>query len=165
MREPCGARRCVGLTVPPETRRLHLTPPHHSATAKSISKRKKSCQSSPNFQGQICKACLDTFSSSEAWWCIPYTPGSHSQALTCSTHFTDRELRPESTLASPLSSPIRPEASHPQDTGWLPCPRCCHTPKPLACQRSFQIPSSSIFHKTSQVLSPTIQQNHELAKP
>lgn len=122
--------------------------PHHITQQLEIPfPRGKRAVREADFQGQICKACLDTSGSSQAWWCTPQTPGSHSQALTCSTHFTDRELTPESTLASPLSSPIQPEASHSQDIWWLSCPRCCHIPKPLACQRSFQIPSSSIFHK------------------
>lgn len=47
-----------------------------------------------------------------------HRPGGvpHSQTLTRSTYFTDRELRPGSTLALPLSFPVQPEAPCPQGT-------------------------------------------------
>lgn len=97
----------------------------------------------------------------------PPNPWVPSQALTCSTHFTDRELRPESTLASPLSSPIQPEARGLTSTGHrvAPCPRCCHIPKPLACQRSFQIPSSSIFHKQVKFCLQPYNKTMNLSSP
>lgn len=71
--------------------------PHHitQQLESPFPRGKRAVKRSPDFQGQICKACLDASGSSEAWWCTPQTPGSHSQALTCSTHFTDREMRPE----------------------------------------------------------------------
>lgn len=152
--------------MPPETRRLHLTPLHHSATGSPFP-RGKSCQRSPDFQGQTCKACLDTSSSSEAWWCFPQIPGSHSQALTCSTHFTDRELRPESTLASLLSSPIQPEATGLTSAGHLVATLSQMLSHSKTTRLPEKFPDSQQFHvpQTSQVLSPTIQQNHELAKP
>lgn len=101
----------------------------------------------PHFQGQICKTCLDSSSSSEArgvhppqpW---PPQPGPHPLHPFL-RNGTKAWVAPCPTTELPCAAKGPMSTGHPQRP---PCPRC-HILNPLPCHRSFQIPSGFVFQK------------------